>query len=48
MKEVSGLEVYKAYLSDARKSVDALIEFARTMCSVSSPLLHVVEDAVNR
>ena len=48
MKEVSGLEVYKAYLSDARKSVDALIEFARAKCYVSSPLLRVVEDAVNK
>ena len=48
MKEVSGLEVYNAYLSDARKPVDALIEFARTKCNVSSPLLRVVEDAVNK
>lgn len=47
MKEVSGFEVYKAYISDVRKSVDALIEFARTKCNVSSPLLQVVEGAVN-
>lgn len=48
MQVVSGLEVYKAYLSDVRKSVDALIEFARNKCDVSSPLLQVVEGAVNK
>ena len=48
MQVVSGLEVYNAYLSDIRKSVDALIEFASNKCDVSSPLLQVVEDAVNK
>lgn len=48
MQVVSGLEVYNAYLSDARKSVDALIEFARTKSDTSSPLLQVVEEAVNK
>lgn len=48
MKVVSGLEVYKAYLSDARKSVDALIEFARAKSDTSSPLLQLVVEAVNK
>ena len=48
MREVSGSEVFKAHLSDARKSVDALIEFARAKSDTSSTLLRVVEDSVNK
>lgn len=48
MQVVSGLEVYNAYLSDVKKSVDALIEFARAKSDTSSPLLRVVEESVNK